>query len=95
MSEIKPETKKLRGVGRPADSATIQREPVVKHVDPCPNCGCTLEPSNKRLVREGEASGQHQGRPYGYYRMSRANCQKCNRALMLWEYDYLPEQQQA
>lgn len=76
---------------RPKGSKTAERATVVKQVSPCPNCGCTLEPSNKRLVREGEASGEHQGRPYGYYRMSRANCQKCNRALMLWEYDYLPE----
>lgn len=70
-----------------------QRADVVKQITPCPTCGCSLEPINKRLVREGAASGERDGRQYHYYRMSKANCRNpaCNRLLMLWEYDFLPD----
>lgn len=56
-------------------------------LDQCPRCGCTKEPTNKRLRREGAASGIVAGRQYGYYRMFTANCAECKRAFVLKEYD--------
>ena len=79
--------------GRPVGAKTQDRPPQDKAIqrDPCPHCGSTQEPVKKRLIREGDASGTHRGRAYGSYRMHNANCPACKKAVILREYDYLPE----
>ena len=79
--------------GRPRGAKTQDRAliEIGVSVTPCPSCGCTDEPINQRTVREGEASGTHNGREYGAYRLALANCPKCNRALSVREYKYTGE----
>lgn len=89
MSETTTKPKRKRkSTGRPKGSRTKDRAPVtsVVSVDKCPACSVTLKPKNKRLAREGRASGTCKGQPYGYYKMYRCNCSKCDKALVLTEY---------
>lgn len=88
MSTKSSDDKKKRS-GRPQGAATTERPVIEKSLTPCPTCGCTREPVKKRLAREGIASGEHNGRPYGGYRHWLAHCAECNRAVRLTEYDYL------
>ena len=84
-------TKKTKSAGRPPGAKTQDRPVVAKAIarDGCPSCGSTDEPTNKRLVRSGQASGEFRGQPYGAYRHYTANCAACKRAVRLTEYDLL------
>lgn len=77
--------------GRPEGSKTADRAELEIRVDPCPDCGCTLSPSNMRRIREGSASGTHDGRQYWYYILWYGNCQQCNRKIKAFQYSYAEE----
>jgi hypothetical protein len=85
-STSKAKTKKA---GRPKGAKTAERVAVKTIVsrEACPHCGSKQAPVKTKLVREGKASGECMGQPYGYYRLYAANCAGCGLAFALTEYD--------
>lgn len=75
--------------GRPAGAKTQERVSVEQIIsrDACPHCASQRPPTNKRLLREGPASGECKGVPYSYYKLYACNCAGCGLGFRLREYE--------
>lgn len=80
------ENKKPR-TGRPTGATTKERVVVnaVTVRDPCPKCGSTAEPTNRRKLRQIEAAVKIAGHDCNSITQYNAVCADCKCAFMLRE----------
>ncbi|MCA9086084.1 MAG: hypothetical protein KDA81_18630 [Planctomycetaceae bacterium] len=73
--------------GRPKGAKTQERAVATSTITlaVCPVCGSTRH-KNRRLLREGAASGEYQGRAYQHYRHYTAECSDCSKALLVRQF---------
>jgi len=85
MTEAKAEKKTS---GRPEGAKTKERDvrTAVITCDPCPACGSTAAPKNKRFLRGGDASSTVNGVLCGSYKHYSADCPDCGKAFLYREF---------